>query len=84
MTARGGLPSVRLAKGRHTPTGGFVWDAPPPLMPVPLGPGLLHLTLRGRPVPFPARDEQGGVWLENKAGGGREESRLAMLLAVPR
>ena len=73
---RGGFPVVWLSKGRHTVSGGFAWDAPPPLMPVPVGTGLLRLTLRGRPVPFPARDEQGRVWLENKAGGVREESRL--------
>src|SRR5712692_6688320 len=71
VIARGGLPAVRLAKGRHTVSGGFAWDAPPPLLPVPLGTGLLRLTLRGRAVPFPARDEQGRVWLEKKAGGGR-------------
>ena len=76
VIARGGLPAARLSKGRHTVSGGFVWDAPPPLLPVPLGTGLLHLTLRGRPVPFPARDEQGRVWLEKKAGGVREESGL--------
>ena len=76
VIARDGMPTVRLSKGRHTLSGGFVWDAPPPLMPVPVGTGLLRLMLRGRPVPFPARDEQGRVWLEKKAGGAREESRL--------
>ena len=73
---REGLPTVRLSKGLHTVSGGFVWDAPPPLISVPVGTGLLRLMLRGRPVPFPARDEQGRVWLEKKAGAVREESRL--------
>jgi hypothetical protein len=76
VVARGGGPAVRLPKGWHAVSGGFAWDAPPPLLQVPAGTGLLRLTLRGRPVPFPARDAEGRVWLEKRAGAGREESRL--------
>jgi thrombospondin type 3 repeat protein len=76
IISRQGLPAMRLPKGRHTVSGAFSWDAPPSLLPVPAGTGLIRLTLRGRPVPFPARDEQGRVWLEKQAGAAREESRL--------
>jgi len=80
VVGREGVPSIRLPKGRHTVSGEFEWDAPPPLLSVPAGTGLLRLTLRGRPVRFPARDEQGRVWLEKKPGGAEAESRLEIVV----
>src|SRR5437867_10436906 len=63
-------------KGRHAVTGAFEWDALPPLLQVPAATGLLHLTLRGREVAFPRRDEQGRLWLEKPPGAEQEESRM--------
>lgn len=73
-----GGPSAFLTKGRHTLSGQFAWAAPPPLLQVPQRTGLLRLTLRGRTVPFPARDVEGRVWLEKRIEA--EESRVEVLV----
>jgi hypothetical protein len=70
------LPTLRLAAGRHTVTGTFAWDVLPPLLQVPTQTGLLGLTVRGRPVPFPGRDEEGSLWLQKQPGAEQEEERL--------
>ncbi len=76
VAAQPGGPAVRLAAGRHGVSGTFAWDALPPLIQVPTGTGLVGLTLRGRAVPFPARDEQGRLWLQKRAGEEAAEDRL--------
>ncbi|PYT08449.1 MAG: hypothetical protein DMF49_05195 [Acidobacteria bacterium] len=76
VTLQQELPKLLLTKGRHAVTGAFEWDALPPLLQVPAATGLLHLTLRGREVAFPRRDEQGRLWLEKPPGAEQEESRM--------
>jgi len=76
VVTRDGKPSVLLKPGRHVVTGRFAWDAPPPMLPVPGGTGLLRLTLRGATVRFPARDAEGRVWLAKKGPAAEEESGL--------
>ena len=76
VAAQPGGPFVRLAAGRHGVSGTFAWDSLPPLLQVPTGTGLVGLTLRGRAVPFPARDEQGRLWLQRQAGEETAEDRL--------
>ena len=76
LTAPGGVPSVRLAPGRHRVEGRFLWPSLPPILPVPADSALVGLTVRGRAVPFPVRDAEGRVWLEKRAGAEEEESRL--------
>src|SRR2546422_1019418 len=69
-------PAVRLSAGRHAVSGTFAWDSLPPLLRVPDETGLVGLTVRGRPVAFPAIDEQGRLWLQKQAGGDAAEDRL--------
>ncbi len=76
VTLQQGVPSVRLSRGRHTVSGAFVWDGLPSLLQVPTETGLLDLSVRGRAVPFPGRDEQGRLWLQKRAGEGEGESRI--------
>ncbi|HEV8701599.1 MAG TPA: hypothetical protein VGV60_10055 [Candidatus Polarisedimenticolia bacterium] len=76
VAAQPGGPAVWLAAGRHAVSGTFDWDALPPLLQVPTGTGLVGLMLRGRAVPFPARDEQGRLWLQKRAGEETAEDRL--------
>ena len=78
VVLRAGVPSLRLSVGSHRASGTFLWDAPPPLLALPPEVGLLSLRLRGEPVPFPARDDQGRLWLERRAGAGGEEDKVEL------
>jgi len=73
-------PSIRLSKGRHTIQGRFLWTTPPNALATPVATGLLRLQLNGRPVPFPHREAQGRLWLnENAAPSAHaEEDRLQL------
>ncbi|HKB08559.1 MAG TPA: hypothetical protein VKF61_09800, partial [Candidatus Polarisedimenticolia bacterium] len=71
-----GGPGVRLPAGRHAVSGSFEWDALPPLLQVPVDIGLVGLSVRGRAVPFPQRDEQGRLWLQRQASEEQAEDRL--------
>ncbi len=78
VVLHGGAPSVRLGTGSHRASGTFLWDAPPALLPLPPEVGLLSLRLRGEMVPFPARDDEGRLWLERRAGTGGEEDKVEL------
>ncbi|HTF32658.1 MAG TPA: hypothetical protein VK714_03025 [Myxococcota bacterium] len=78
VVLREGVPSVRLPIGSHRASGTFLWDAPPALLALPPEIGLLSLRLRGEPVPFPARDDEGRLWLERRAGAGGEEDKIEL------
>lgn len=68
---RDGRPVLRLAPGSHEISGVFVWSRLPALLALPPETALVDLTLEGRPVPFPERDELGRLWLRR---GGEEEA----------
>ena len=56
-------PALELAPGHHQVTGRFVWDeSPPDSVAVPAETGLLALTVNGKRVDFPGRDEDGQVF----------------------
>jgi hypothetical protein len=76
VSAPDAIPSVGLTRGRHRIEGRFIWSALPPLLPVPPATALLDLSVRGRTVPFPARDAEGRLWLQKREGAEGEESRL--------
>ncbi len=76
VDARQGAPGVRLPAGRHGIGGAFEWASLPPVLQVPTETGLVGLTIRGRTVPFPGRDEQGRLWLQTSPTGGQAEDRL--------
>ena len=62
-----GDPVLELAAGHHLVTGRFAWDeALPDGLAVPPETGLLALTVNGRRVDFPVRDEGGQVFLGRK------------------
>jgi len=76
VDAKQGAPGVRLPAGRHGIGGVFEWGSLPPVLQVPTETGLVGLTIRGRAVPFPGRDEQGRLWLQTSPTGGQAEDRL--------
>jgi len=80
LTQLDSAPRVRLQGGPHTITGAFEWDALPEILPVPPATGLVALTLHGRPVPFPARDELGRLWLQQRPAAEQEENRLDVVV----
>ena len=57
-----GSPAVRVGAGRHRIAGGFVWDERPATLAVPVGSGILALTVDGERIRLPKIGEQ-GVWL---------------------
>lgn len=79
VLARSGKPVVDLAPGEHEVTGRFSWDSLPESILVPPESGLVALTLRGEPVPFPQRDAQGNVWLK-KGGDAQEGDALEIVV----
>ncbi|MBI2841512.1 MAG: hypothetical protein HYX75_24615 [Acidobacteria bacterium] len=78
----GGGPGVRLSVGSHTISGAFEWDSPPELLQVPPETGLLSLSVRGKHVDFPNRDEQGRLWLQRARAA--EEGVVRLDVAVHR
>jgi hypothetical protein len=77
-----GTPQVRLTPGVHVVEGSFVWDAPPDSMPIPEETALVGLTLRGRRVSFPGRDDRGHLWLQplDDDEAARAEDRLDLVV----
>ncbi|MFH1725533.1 MAG: hypothetical protein ABII00_13060 [Elusimicrobiota bacterium] len=69
-------PQLRLKDGKHTVTGSFRWDSLPELLQIPPETGLLALTVRGKPVRFPVRDESGRLWLQKAQADSKEKARL--------
>ncbi len=80
VVSRDGVPSVFLRAGEHAVTGEFRWHALPESLQVPAETGLLAATLRGRPVRFPSRDDQGRLWLQKGVGDEKAEDRLELLV----
>jgi hypothetical protein len=76
MTVRDGAPAVRLPAGTHAVTGTFAWDALPEMLAAPPATGLLTVTLRGQPLPFPNRDAQGRLWLQARRTDDDTEAKL--------
>jgi hypothetical protein len=61
-------------------TGSFSWAALPESLRIPSETGLVELSVRGEPLPFPDRDEGGRLWLRKRAGAGEAESRLEVVV----
>jgi hypothetical protein len=80
VVARGGVPSVRLPRGRHVLTGAFRWSKLPQLLRIPVETGLVSLALGGRRVAFPERDLQGRLWLQKRSQEAEGESRLDVVV----
>src|SRR5262245_31169697 len=68
VLAKDNRPLVRLAPGAHHLTGRFTWESLPDTLPVPALIGIVDLTVEGRPVPLPRREE-GGLLVLRQGGG---------------
>ncbi len=80
VVARDGTPHVRLAPGRHRVAGRLRWETLPELVPVPPRTGLVALTLRGAPVPFPERDAHGRLWLQRREPADEGRDQLGIIV----
>jgi hypothetical protein len=77
VTARDGVPVLRVAAGAHRIEGRFTWSHLPDSLPVPQHLALVDLSVDGRTVAQPRRDEAGIVWLRaegQSVGVGTVES----------
>jgi hypothetical protein len=61
-----GEPKVQAPVGQHTVTGSFLWDSQPESLAVPSETGLIALSLKGAPVRFPMRENDGRLFLGQK------------------
>jgi hypothetical protein len=75
LAPQGGAPSVFLKPGPHRVEGTFAWDALPDSLQIPNETGLLALSVSGRSVAYPNRDETGRVWLQKQASEEKAENR---------
>lgn len=58
-----GRPVVWLPPGQHSLGGRFLWDRLPTALTLPPRLALVELRIDGAPLPFPAVNDQGQVWL---------------------
>ena len=68
VLSRDGLPSIRLAPGRHRVSGRFAWKEIPESLALPESAALLQLELNGQGVRWPVRDESNHLWLQARPG----------------
>ena len=74
-------PTLFLTLGEHLVTGNFLWDELPESLPVPESTGLIALTVAGKPIANPSREEGGEVYLHKEA---QEEAAEALEIRVHR
>jgi hypothetical protein len=84
VTARDGLPVVSVAVGSHRVEGRFLWTHLPDSLPVPVRLALVDLSVEGRSVRQPRRDEGGLLWLraEGQSTGAAESLRLQVFRRI--
>jgi hypothetical protein len=84
---REGVPSVRLEAGDGLISGRLAWKELPETLAIPASTALVDLTVEGKPVAHPRREEDGGLlWLQqegaaSEAGEGREADRHELTVA---
>jgi len=69
-----GVPVVRVPAGTHRLEGRFVWERLPDTLNVPEAIGLVDLSVSGRSVPFPRREEGGLLLLRQGASESEGEN----------
>lgn len=84
VVEREGGPATWLVAGTHRLEGKLLYRKIPDSLRVPQKTGLVDLTLRGQPVPFPKREEDGTLLLALQAGEatGADELRLKVFRKV--
>ncbi len=80
VVPRGDLPALRLAPGRHRISGRFRWSRLPDSLPLPPQVALVQLTLGGRPITRPRREQSGLLWLREQGPAGPGEGESLRLL----
>ena len=76
---REGVPSVRLPAGEHRLEGQWSWNEMPESLALPQTAALLQLSLAGKTVGEPVRDEANRVWLgrqQTEAGPNADQAQL--------
>ncbi|MDD5306369.1 MAG: hypothetical protein PHU25_03530 [Deltaproteobacteria bacterium] len=76
VLAREGRPAVMLAPGEHRVAGRLPWAKRPEGIRIPAATARIGLTVDRVPMPFPRRDADGLLWLQNAARAGQEGERL--------
>lgn len=71
-----GLPYVRLVPGNHVIEGRFRFASLPELLRIPPSVGIVALSIDGKAVPSPKRDEEGKLWLQKERAAGSGEEGL--------
>ncbi|MGE5786764.1 MAG: hypothetical protein ACM3ZE_19375, partial [Myxococcales bacterium] len=74
VLSKEGAPVMRLARGAHRIHGRFVWSKAPETLIVPASVGVVRLSVAGRAVEFPRREDSGAVWLLAGTGGESDAS----------
>lgn len=76
VSDREGAASLRLKPGTRSVAGSFRWDSMPEVLPIAAETGLVAVTLNGAAQAFPARDEEGRLWLQKSRAADKEASHL--------
>ncbi|TPW19538.1 MAG: hypothetical protein FD126_2587, partial [Elusimicrobia bacterium] len=76
VTDHDGGPSLHLKAGTRSVAGSFRWDSMPEVLAIPAETGLVSVSLNGVPQAFPARDEEGRLWLQKSRSADKEASHL--------
>lgn len=71
VLAKDGAPAARLTRGAHRLGGRFVWSKAPETLMIPANVGLVRLSVSGKRVEFPRREDNGALWLQ--AGSEAEQ-----------
>ncbi|MFO1518838.1 MAG: hypothetical protein U1F57_04115 [bacterium] len=69
-------PMLSLKPGPHQVTGSFAWDSLPESLKIPPETGIVELSLSGKTIVSPKRDQEGQLWLEKSSNGSKEENRF--------
>jgi len=76
VVARDERPVAALPPGERRVAGTIRWAALPDVLRVPPGTGILRVTVAGKEVPFPHRDAEGRLWLQQSGGAAEAMDRL--------
>ncbi|MET0387303.1 MAG: hypothetical protein ABW321_15145 [Polyangiales bacterium] len=83
VVASAGVPALLLGVGEHHIEGRFTWARLPEQLPVPPELGQLAVSIDGRPLVHPKRDDSGSLWLQRSAAesGAPRQAQLELTVA---
>ena len=71
-------PGVQVTAGEHRIEGIFIWLALPEVLQVPANLANVALSVDGKPVAFPKRDQENKLWLKQSASKKTETEQLEL------